>query len=141
MPARDILERLFEAEPLDSLEGVPEWNPENVYKPGTLEYRADQLRWHRPGGVADAKRLGVNWYIKNGRKFTFSSAEPEAPNYPRNSNTMATNRNARLRSFGMGDRVKSTAERNWPTPSRSGYYKKLDREREERHGAFPGAGI
>lgn len=136
MTAQDIVKHLLEDEPLDSLEGVPDYGEwfGKALKPGTPEHRDYRLRRDKPRSPREAAALGVNWYIKDGRKYTFSMAEPEHGGYPRKSHTLATNRNLRRKSFGYRD-VYSTRERNWPMPSTRAYYKRQDREREARQQA------
>ena len=95
MNARQLLDRLLEDDSVDSMEGVPAWDPLG---------REAGLRDHPPASAAEARRAGVNWYIKGGRKYTFSQAGSPSGGYPQGSHTIATNRNARLRSFGMADR-------------------------------------
>lgn len=136
MTAQDILRRLLEDEPLDSLEGVPEygdWRRKSL-QPGTPEHRDYRLRHDKPRSPREAMALGVNWYIKDGRKYTFSLAEPDYGGYPRKSHTLATNRNLRRKSFGYRD-VYSTRERDWPSGGRDAYYRRKDREREARQQA------
>jgi len=127
---------LLEDEPLDSLEGVPNYDEwfGNALKPGTPEHRDYRLRRDKPRSPREAMALGVNWYIKDGRRYTFSLAEPEHGGYPRKSHTMATNRNLRRKSFGYRD-VYSTRERNWPMPNTRAFYKAQDRARLAREQA------
>lgn len=136
MTAQDIVRALLEDEPLDSLEGVPEYGEwfGKALKPGTPEHRDYRLRHDKPRSPREAAALGVNWYIKDGRRYTFSLAEPEHGGYPRKSHSLATNRNARRRSFGYRD-VYSTRERDWPMPNRRAYYKAQDRARLAREQA------
>ena len=131
MTAQDIVKRLLEDEPLDSLEGVPNYGDWRMkaFKPGTPEHRDYRLRHDKPRSPREAAALGVNWYIKDGRKYTFSMATPEPGGYPRKSHTLATNRNLRRKSFGYRD-VYSTRERDWPSGGRDAYYK-----RQEKHAA------
>lgn len=132
MNARQLLDRLLEDDSVDSMEGVPAWDPLG---------REAGLRDHPPASAAEARRAGVNWYIKGGRKYTFSQAGSPSGGYPQGSHTIATNRNARLRSFGMADRQASTRERDWPMPSRGRFYAAWDRHREQQRQAQRGAGI
>lgn len=149
MTAQDIVNRLLEAEPLDSLEAVPEYGEwfSKALQPGTPEHRDYRLRRDKPRSPEEARALGVDWFIKDGRRYHVSLAEPTPGGYPRNSSTMATNRNLRRKSFGYRD-VYSTRERNWPMPSRKAYYKAQDRALAQRRAdaenmvnAFIGSGI
>lgn len=136
MTAQDIVDRLLEAEPLDSLEGVPdydEWFTKSLH-PGTPEHRDYRLLHNKPRSAAEARALGVDWFIKDGRRYHVSLAEPPPGGYPRKSHTMATNRNLRRKSFGYRD-VYSTRERDWPMPNRKAYYKAQDRARLAREQA------
>lgn|SRR5512143_74504 len=149
MTAQDIVDRLLEAEPLDSLEAVPdydEWFTKSLH-PGTPEHRDYRLLHNKPRDAKEARALGVDWFIKDGRRYHVSLAEPPPGGYPRKSHTMATNRNLRRKSFGYRD-VYSTRERNWPMPSRKAYYKSQDRALAQRRAdaenmvnAFIGSGI
>lgn len=134
MIARQIVDRLLEAEPLDSLEGVPDFDEfmqQHFSRDPLNPSREWRLRYKKPSSPAEARALGVNWYVKNGRKFTTSMAEPDYGGYPRKSHTLAANRNARRRSFGARD-VYSTRERDWPMPNRNAFYRRRDREAEQR---------
>ena len=142
MTAQDIVKRLLEDEPLDSLEGVPEYGDwqRKALQPGTPEHRDYRLRRDKPRNRREAAALGVNWYIKDGRKYTFSLPKSERGGYPQNSHTLAASRNARRLSFGYSD-VYSTRERNWPTPSRRAFHKAQDRAQQAREqAAQAGAG-
>jgi len=146
MTAQDIVNRLLEAEPLDSLENVPDyadWRTK-AFDPKTREHREWRLRNQKPTSPAEARALGVNWYVKQGRKYTFSMAEPSSGGYPRNSHTMATNRNLRRKSFGYRDTY-SVRERDWPSGGNAAYYKRQDKARQAREAeaeaALTGAGI
>lgn len=132
MTAQQIVDRLLEAEPLDSLEGVPDF--ETVLTPGTPENREYKLRHDPPRSAGEAAERGVNWFIKNGRKYTTSFAEPDYGGYPRKSHTIATNRNLRRKSFGYRD-VYSTRERDWPSGGREAFYRRQDRARLAREAA------
>jgi hypothetical protein len=136
MTAQDIVKRLLEDEPLDSLEGVPDYGDWRMkaFNPGTPEHRDYRLRHDKPRNAREAAALGVNWYIKDGRKYTFSMATPEPGGYPRKSHAQATSRNQRRKSFGYRD-VYSTRERDWPSGGRDAYYKRQDRAREARKQA------
>lgn len=135
MTARHIVAALLEAEPLDSLEGTPDFDEfmaQHFSRDPLNPSREWKLRYQKPKSPEEARALGVNWYIKNGRKFTVSPmAEPDYGGYPRKSHTLATNRNARRRSFGARD-VYSTRERDWPMPNRNAFYKRREREAEQR---------
>jgi len=137
MTARQIVAGLLEAEPLDSLEGVPDFDDfrqqhfgRNPLNPS----REWKLRYQKPTNPKEARALGVNWYIQNGRKHTLATAEPEYGGYPRNSHTMATNRNLRRKSFGYRD-VYSTRERNWPSGGTDAHYRRVARARQARDQA------
>lgn len=133
MTAQDIVKRLLEDEPLDSLEGVPDYGDwfSKALKPGTPEHRDYRLRRDKPRSPREAAALGVNWYIKDGRKYTFSMAEPEYGGYPRKSHAQATSRNLRRKSFGYRD-VYSTRERDWPSGGRDAYYKRQAKQAAQR---------
>jgi len=123
---------LLESDSLDSLEGNEGWDWDQVFKPGTEQHRRYKLRFDPPKSEGEARKLGVNWYIKNHRKYTFNqqgSGVSEPPGYPRKSHTIATNRNLRRKSFGYSD-VYSTRERNWPSGGRDRFYRRADKERE-----------
>lgn len=146
MTATDIVKTLLEDEPLDSMEGVPDYDDwrTKAFDEKTPEHRAWRLIWQKPTNSREARALGVNWYIKQGRKYTFSLAEPELGGYPRNSHTMATNRNQRRKSFGFNDTY-SVRERDWPSGGNAAYYRRQDKARIERENAefnrLIGAGI
>lgn len=132
MTAQQIVRELLEAEPLDSLEGVPDM--ETVLMPGTPENREHKLRYDPPKSAREAVARGVDWFIKQGRKYRTTIADPGQGGYPRNSHTMATNRNQRRKSFGYRD-VYSTRERDWPMPNRRAFYKGQDRAEAARKDA------
>jgi len=132
MTAQNIVRHLLEDEPLDSLEGVPDFD--TVLQPGTRENREHKLRHDPPRSPDQARARGVNWYIKQGKKYTFSMAEPQQGGYPRKSHTLATNRNLRRKSFGYRD-VYSTRERDWPSGGRDAFYKRQDKARLAREQA------
>jgi hypothetical protein len=118
MNAHQLVEHLLES--MDSLEGVPDFDEfitKAIRDPNSSEARINNLRYHPPTNAGEARRMGVNWYIKRGQKYTFS--EPETSSRPpfQNSNTMATNRNVRRKSFGYRDSY-SMRERGWPTSER-----------------------
>lgn len=134
MTAQDIVKHLLEAEPYDSMEGTPDFDEfmaqhfsANPLKPS----REWKLRYEKPHNPREARALGVNWYIKDGRRYTFSMAEPDYGGYPRKSHTLATNRNQRRKSFGYRDTY-SVRERDWPSGGNAAYYKRQDRARQER---------
>lgn len=140
--AQAIVDILLENDSLDSYEGVTDWDPAEMFRPGTQQHREFMLRYHPPKSKWEAKKLGVNWYIKDFRKYTFDPDEASAsepPLYPRKSHSIATGRNQRRRSFGYTD-VYSTRERDWPSGGRDAFYRRQERERkwrekedEERH--------
>lgn len=132
LTAQNIVDHLLETE-LDSLEAVPDYDDwrTKAFDPKTPEHRAWRLIWQKPTSPREAQALGVNWYIKQGRKYTFSLAEPEHGGYPRNSHTMATNRNLRRKSFGYRDTY-SVRERDWPSGGNAAFYRRQDRARQER---------
>lgn len=66
-----------------------------------------------PRNAREARLRGLNWYIKNGRQYTFSVAH-ENPPFPMKSHAIATRRNARRKAMGYPD-IYSTRERGWPT--------------------------
>lgn len=137
MTAQHIVDRLLEAEPLDSLEGTPDFDEfmqQHFSRDPLNPSREWKLRYQKPKSPAEAKALGVNWYIKQGRKYTFSPPDPEYGGYPRNSHTMATNRNQRRRSFGFTDTY-SVRERDWPSGGNTAYYRRQDRARQAREAA------
>lgn len=106
-------------ENIDSLEGVPNYDEfltKAIREPNSEEGRHYRLKNWPPKSKAEAKHMGVNWFIKGGRKYTFSQAT-EHPETFYNSRTMATNRNARRKSFGYRDTY-SMRERGWPTAYR-----------------------
>ena len=145
MTAQQIVARLLENE-FDSLEGVPDyadWRTK-AFDPKTREHREWRLLNQKPTSPREARGMGVNWYIKQGRKYTFSLAEPEHGGYPRKSHTLATNRNQRRKSFGFNDTY-SVRERDWPSGGNAAYYRRQDRARVERENAefdrLIGAGI
>ena len=133
MTATDIVKHLLEDEPLDSMEGVPDYNAwrTKAFDPKTPEHRHWRLLHQKPTSPREARGLGVNWYIKNGRRYTFSIAEPDYGGYPRKSHTLATNRNQRRKSFGYRDTY-SVRERDWPSGGNAAYYRRMDRARQER---------
>lgn len=133
MTAQHILRHLLEDEPLDSLEGVPDYDAwrQKAFDPKTPEHREWRLLHQKPRSPREAAALGVNWYIKDGRKYTFSMAEPDYGGYPRKSHTLATNRNLRRKSFGYRD-VYSTRERDWPSGGRDAYYKRQEKQAAQR---------
>lgn len=145
MTATQIVAHLLETE-MDSMEGVPDYNDwrTKAFDPKTPEHHAWRLIHQKPTNPREARQMGVNWYIKQGRKYTFSLAEPEHGGYPRNSHTMATNRNQRRKSFGFTDTY-SVRERNWPSGGNAAYYRRQDKARIERENAefnrLIGAGI
>jgi hypothetical protein len=108
-------------ENLDSLEGVPT-NDEYFAKmldPNSPESRERYLRWHPPKTKKEAIRRGVNYFIQNGRKQMINVTVGDGePGMFFNSRTMATNRNARRKSFGYPDTF-SMRERGWPTAYRN----------------------
>jgi len=124
--AQAIVDTLLEDDSLDSLEGAEPWDYSQALKPGTEQYRLYRLQYDPPRNADEARGLGVNWFIRDGRKYTFDTAY-EPGGYPRKSHTIATNRNLRRRSFGYTD-VYSTRQRNWPTPSRKSFYRRQDRQ-------------
>lgn len=132
MKAQDIVNRLLEADPLDSLENVPDM--ETVLKPGTPENREWRLRYYPPSSQREAAARGVDWFIKQGRKYRTTLAPSEPGGYPRKSSAQATSRNQRRKSFGYRD-VYSTRERDWPSGGRNAYYKRQDKEIAARHAA------
>lgn len=136
MTAQHILRHLLEDDPLDSLEGVPDYDAwrQKAFDPKTPEHRQWRLLHQKPRSPYEARALGVDWYIKDGRKYTFSMAEPDYGGYPRKSHTLATNRNLRRKAFGYRD-VYSTRERDWPSGGRNAFYRRKDREREARQQA------
>lgn len=134
MTAQNIVDQLLEAEPLDSLEGVPDFDEffaQNFSVDPLNPTREWKLRYQKPTNQREAETLGVNWYVKNGRRYTFTVGEPEYGGYPRNSHTMATNRNARRKSFGYRDTY-SVRERDWPSGGNAAFYRRQDRQRKER---------
>lgn len=132
MTATQIVAHLLETE-MDSMEGVPDYNDwrTKAFDPKTPEHRAWRLIWQKPTNPREALALGVNWYVKNGRRYNFSIAEPEPSGYPRNSHTMATNRNQRRKSFGYTDTY-SVRERDWPSGGNAAYYRRQDKARQAR---------
>lgn len=136
MTAREIVKHLLEAEPLDSLEGVPDYDDwrTKAFDPKTPEHREWRLIRQKPTNPREARALGVNWYIKQGRKYTFSLAEPDYGGYPQKSHTLATNRNQRRKSFGYTDTY-SVRERDWPSGGNAAYYRRQDRARLAREAA------
>jgi len=132
--AQAIVYALLENDSLDSFEGNEGWDWDQVFKPGTEQHRRYNLRFNPPKSEGEARKLGVNWYIKDHRKYTFnpegSGIIPNPP-YPRNSHTMATNRNLRRKSFGYRD-VYSTRDRDWPSGGRDRFYRRADKARERR---------
>lgn len=137
MTAHEIVKHLLEAEPLDSLEDTPDFDEfmqQHFSRDPLKPSREWKLRYQKPTNQREAQALGVNWYIKQGRKYTFSLAEPEHGGYPRNSHTMATNRNQRRKSFGYTDTY-SVRERDWPSGGNAAYYRRQDRARQEREAA------
>jgi hypothetical protein len=116
--AQQIVDALLEN--LDSLEGVPDFDEfltTAIRDPKSPEARINNLRWSPPKTADEARRMGVNWFIKNGRKYTFSMPEVSSRVPFQNSKTMATNRNIRRKSFGYRDTY-SMRERGWPTSER-----------------------
>lgn len=71
-------------------------------------------------GEPDAKQLAKEQALAHERRSGYEGG------YPRKSHTIASNRNARRKSFGYKD-VYSTRDRNWPMPNRKSYYNKQDR--------------
>jgi hypothetical protein len=132
MTAHDIVRHLLEDEPLDSLEGVP--SMDTVLTPGTKENREWRLRYDPPRTQREAAARGVDWFIKDRRKYHVSLADPDYGGYPRKSHTMATNRNLRRKSFGYRDTY-SVRERDWPSGGNAAYYRRQDRAREARQQA------
>jgi hypothetical protein len=107
-------------ENLDSLEGVPNYDEfltKAIRDPKSEEGRQFSLKNWPPKTKAEAMRMGVNWFVKGGRKYTFSQGS-EYPSTFYNSRTMAINRNARRKSFGYRDTF-SMRERGWPTAYRN----------------------
>lgn len=107
-------------ENLDSLEGVPDYDEfltKAIRDPKSEEGRQFHLKNWPPKTKAEAIQMGVNWFIKGGRKYTFSRGEGEASTFY-NSRTMSLNRNARRKSFGYRDTY-SMRERGWPTAYRN----------------------
>jgi hypothetical protein len=106
-------------ENLDSMEGVPAYG-EFIHTafsdPRSEERRQYELRNNPPKNSAEARRLGVNWYIKNGRRYTFDRGTVPPETFY-NSRTIATNRNVRRKSFGYPNTF-SMRERGWPTAYR-----------------------
>ncbi len=118
MNAEQIVDILLEN--IDSLEGVPDYDEflkKAVSDPKSEEGRQWSLKNWPPKSKAEALKLGVNWFIKGGRKYTFSRGT-EYPETFYNSRTIATNRNARRKSFGYRDTF-SMRERGWPTAYRN----------------------
>ncbi len=111
-------------ENLDSLEGVPDWRTwiQTAFKgPGTPENRDYRLRFDPPVNKDQAVALGVNWYMKDGKKYTFIAPDRKAPTPSgvfQNSATMSRNRNIRRKSFGYPDHNYSMRSRGWPTAIR-----------------------
>lgn len=136
MTAQDIVKHLLEDEPLDSLEGVPDYSEwfSKALQPGTPEHRDYRLRRDKPRSPRDAASLGVDWFVKNGRRYHVSLAEPEISGYPRKSHAQAMSRNQRRKSFGYRD-VYSTRERDWPSGGRNAYYKRQEKEIAARRAA------
>lgn len=116
--------KIEEAEPFDSLEAVPEMD--RVWQAGTPENADYELLQRPPASAREARARGVKWYMKDRRKYRVSQVD-DPPSSFQNSATLATNRNRRRKAMGYRD-VYSTRERNWPTPSRAGTYKRQDRE-------------
>jgi hypothetical protein len=118
MTAAQIVDVLLEN--LDYLEGVPDFDEfltTAIRDPKSQEARLHRLRWNPPKSAQEARGMGVNWYIKQGRKYTFSDPETSSRVPFQNSKTMATNRNIRRKSFGYRDTY-SMRERGWPTSER-----------------------
>lgn len=118
MNAHELVNHLLEN--LDSMEGVPDYDEfftKALREPNSPEGRQHRLQSSPPKSAAEARRMGVNWYIKDRKKYTFS--DPEVSGRPpfQNSRTMATNRNLRRKSFGYRDTY-SMRERGWPTAYR-----------------------
>lgn len=102
------------------MEGVPDYDEfitKAIRDPKSPEGRQHRLSSRPPSNAREARAMGVNWYIKQGRKYTFS--DPQTSSRPpfQNSRTMATNRNIRRKSFGYRDTY-SMRERGWPTAYR-----------------------
>ena len=124
---------ILQLEDLESYEGVPEQDPRFIE--GTPEHKVWQLKLNPPRSADEAIAKGVNWYIKQGRRITFSLPDkPDRPLYPRKSEKIARSRNLQRQRYGYRD-VYSTRERNWPMPSTSAFYKRQDRERLARQNA------
>lgn len=118
MNAQHIVDALLEN--LDSMEGVPDydaWFLKAVRDAGSPEGRQYRLSRNPPSNAREARAIGVNWFIKNRRKYTFSDPVEPSPAMFQNSKTMATNRNQRRKSFGYRDTY-SMRERGWPTAYR-----------------------
>ena len=118
MNANQLVNHLIESH--DSMEGVPDydaWFLKAIRDAGSPEGKQYRLKNHPPTNSREARHMGVNWFIKNGRKFTFSDPEVHPPSMYQNSKTMATNRNQRRKSFGYRDTY-SMRERGWATAYR-----------------------
>jgi hypothetical protein len=118
MTALEVVNALLEN--LDSMEGVPDFDEfltTAIRDPKSPEGRQHRLSSSPPSSAREARSMGVNWYIKHGKKYTFSDPAVSSRVPFQNSKTMATNRNARRKSFGYRDTY-SMRERGWPTSER-----------------------
>jgi hypothetical protein len=116
-------------ESLEGFEGVPEEDPRFIE--GTPERKAWLLKLDPPRSARQAQARGVDWFIKDGRRYHVTIGETPPAYYPPNSEKIARTRNLKRQSYGYRD-VYSTRERDWPMPNRRAYYKRQERERLRR---------
>jgi hypothetical protein len=102
-----------------------------------------------PRSPADARKLGVGWFFKDGKIWTNVSRKVDNRVPFTNSKTMSMNRNKRRQGFGYKDTY-SMRERGWPTGQRSSKaaarraavaLDREDSERQEKSIPYPGTEI
>jgi hypothetical protein len=114
MTPQAIVTALLEDDSLDSFEGNPgDWDLNDPE-----QHRAWKLRFFPPKSPQEARQAGVDWYIKDFRKWRIApqTSTPNVADF-RTSAGMATGRNRRRKSYGYRDTY-SMRERGWPTAIR-----------------------
>lgn len=113
MTPQAIVAVLLESDSLDSFEGNPgDWNLDDPQ-----QYRAWKLRFFPPKNAQEARAAGVDWFIKDYRKWRIPQQAARTGADFKTSAGMATGRNRRRKSYGYRDTY-SMRERGWPTALR-----------------------
>lgn len=130
MTASEIVEALLENDSLDSFEDVPDW--ENIHLTGSPGHREYRLRYRKPTSPEEARMLGVDWYVKDHRRWPVQRDYAASAPMARHSVTLAANRNAKRQSYGYTD-VYSIRDRGWPTrepKTKAGQARQREKQRE-----------